>query len=359
MRAPRILICGAGPFGSLFAERLKEAGHDVTLMARGERLKQLEAHGVVIEDSKTGERNAVRVPLTESLQPDDIFDLVIVTMRKNHALELLPQLARNERIPVFLFMMNNASGQEELIQKLGRGRVMIGFPLPGGARSGEAMKMIPADEKHPWTLPIGEADGSIRMRTMKVAQILAMMRGYKVQIRSDMDAWLKTHVSLLIPAFVPAVYATGTDLDRFSRTRDARILCVRGIKEALRKLQASGTPVTPRGLRLLEYIPEPVLVFYLGQAVKLDMLKVSLEHLKAAPDEMALLADEFNRLTSNVELPSSALDQLSGYFGGTEPELADCAKNISMKWGAFAAAALAKTAVIAGGYYLWRRSRKD
>ncbi|RLJ71712.1 2-dehydropantoate 2-reductase [Salisediminibacterium halotolerans] len=359
MRATKILICGAGPFGSLFAERLTEAGHDVTLMARGERLKELEEHGVVIENSKTGESTAVRVPLTERLEPDDAFDLVIVTMRKNQALELLPQLAENDRVPVFLFMMNNASGFEELIRKLGRERVMIGFPLPGGARSGEAMKMLPVDEKNPWTIPLGEADGSMRMRTVKVAEILASMRGYKVQLRSDMDAWLKTHVALLIPAFVPAVYAAGTDLERFTRTRDARILCVRGIKEALRELRASGTPITPKELRILEYIPEPTLAFYLGQAVKLDMFKVSLEHLKAAPDEMAQLADEFNRLTSGVKMTSPALDQLSGYFDGTEPELKDGAKDIPVKWSGFAASALLKTAVIAGGYYLWRRSRKN
>jgi len=43
----RILIYGAGPFGSFFAERLVEAGHEVTLLARGKRLEDLRVHSEI------------------------------------------------------------------------------------------------------------------------------------------------------------------------------------------------------------------------------------------------------------------------------------------------------------------------
>ena len=34
----RILVYGAGPLGSLFAARLHAGGHQVTILARGQRL---------------------------------------------------------------------------------------------------------------------------------------------------------------------------------------------------------------------------------------------------------------------------------------------------------------------------------
>jgi 2-dehydropantoate 2-reductase len=41
----RILIVGAGVIGSVYAGRLLEAGHSVTLCARGQRINQLREWG--------------------------------------------------------------------------------------------------------------------------------------------------------------------------------------------------------------------------------------------------------------------------------------------------------------------------
>jgi len=37
----KVLVCGAGPLGSLFAARLCKAGHEVSLLARGHCLSEL------------------------------------------------------------------------------------------------------------------------------------------------------------------------------------------------------------------------------------------------------------------------------------------------------------------------------
>ena len=50
----KILIYGAGVLGSFYAARLHTAGHTVTLLARGQRLADLRAHGIVLEDARTG-----------------------------------------------------------------------------------------------------------------------------------------------------------------------------------------------------------------------------------------------------------------------------------------------------------------
>jgi prephenate dehydrogenase len=47
MNKAKILVHGAGPLGSLFAGRLHEAGYRVSLLARGQRLDDLQEHGVM------------------------------------------------------------------------------------------------------------------------------------------------------------------------------------------------------------------------------------------------------------------------------------------------------------------------
>ena len=50
-----ILIYGAGNIGSIYAGLLADAGHDVSILARGERLDRIRDHGVELEDFVTGE----------------------------------------------------------------------------------------------------------------------------------------------------------------------------------------------------------------------------------------------------------------------------------------------------------------
>ena len=71
----KILILGAGVVGSFNAARLKEAGHDVSLLARGRRLVDLREQGVVLEDARTGRRTTTQVPLVDRLGPEDAYDL--------------------------------------------------------------------------------------------------------------------------------------------------------------------------------------------------------------------------------------------------------------------------------------------
>jgi hypothetical protein len=198
----KTLVFGAGPLGSLFAARLHEAGHDVSLLARRQRLADLREHGVVLEYAHSGRREVRRVPVVEKLGADDDYDLVIVTMRKNQALQILPALASNRHAHTILFLMNNAAGPDELTAALGTDRVMVGFPSSGGYRDGHVMRVMPVRLA---SIPLGETGGRVTERTRRVAALLDTMRDKHTQIRTDMDAWLVTHVSALAAHVDPAV----------------------------------------------------------------------------------------------------------------------------------------------------------
>src|SRR5512145_2455809 len=164
----KVLMVGAGVIGSFNAARLKDVGIDVTLLARGQRLADLREHGIVLEDIRTGRRTTTQVPLVERIEPEDAYDLAIVIIRRNQISSILPALAHNHGIPNILFLGNNAAGPQEMIEALGRERVLIGMVNAGGERQGAVVRYL-------WTrwiaLKFSEIDDLPTPRTKAIAHL--------------------------------------------------------------------------------------------------------------------------------------------------------------------------------------------
>ncbi len=139
----KTLVFGAGPLGSLLAGRLHKAGVDVCILARGQRLADLRERGVVLEDAHSGDRETYPVRVVEELGQDDPYDLIMVVMRKEQSMDILPILANNRHADTILFLQNNPAGFAEYIEALGAYRVMVGFPSSGGVRNGPVMRVMP------------------------------------------------------------------------------------------------------------------------------------------------------------------------------------------------------------------------
>ena len=65
----KVLIYGAGVIGTLYAGKLADAGHKVTVVARGQRLADIRQHGLVLEDIVHGRRWTVQVRCRRASQP--------------------------------------------------------------------------------------------------------------------------------------------------------------------------------------------------------------------------------------------------------------------------------------------------
>ena len=330
----KILVYGAGPLGSLFAARLHEADHAVSLLARGQRLSDLREHGIVLVDTQTGLETVARPRIVEQLNPQDAYDLVLVIMRKNRAREILPILAANQHTPNILFLMNNAAGPGELVQALGAERVLMGFPMAAGYRRGYVVHyMLGAKPGKKAMIPIGEVNGSITPRLQEMKHILASMDGFDAELRSDMDAWLKTHVALLMPSLAPAMRAAGRDNVRMAHTRDAIVLAVRAIREGYRVLRALGYPIVPESARIFERLPEPIVVWGAQKRLADPRMRIAmLEHGEAAQDEIKHLADEFNVLKRQTTIPTPAMDRLYAYFDPATPPLPEGSAELPLDW---------------------------
>lgn len=306
----RVLIVGAGVIGSFNAARLVEAGQDVTLLARGHRLADLREHGVVLESFRSGRRMATQVPLVERLGPEDSYDLAIVAMRRNQIASVLPMLAQNNRIPSMLFLGNNAAGSQDLIDALGCQRVLLGMANAGGARQGYVVRYL-------WSrwmaLLFGELDDALTPRTQAIVQLFHSA-GLSARVVKNVDAYLKTHVAGL-PALAGAVYMAGGNVRQLARQPEALKLFVRAFREALRALRALGTPVRPSATRLVESIPEPILLFLLRFLFNSRLAAMGAQpHMDAAVDEMKELADEMRAILRQSGLPSPASDILFAHI---------------------------------------------
>jgi 2-dehydropantoate 2-reductase len=188
--------------------------------------------------------------------------------------------------------------------------------------------------------------------------VLESAPGLGAEIRTDMDAWLKYHVALLMPSIAPALYMSGTDNERFARTRDALVLALRAIREGFRVLRALGYPVTPARLRILTWIPEPVLVAITRRLMANPRMKIALVgHAEAARDEIQHLADEFLLLAEQAAVPVPTICHLYRSFDPHAPLMADGSKELPLDWSGVLLAAGAVGAAAAAGVGLARRSR--
>ena len=151
---------------------MRQGGHTISLLAREQRLAELREHGIILEGFLTRVRTVTRVSVVEQLTPTDAYDLILIIMRKNHALHILPMLAANTETPHILFLMNNVAGPDKLIEALGAERVKIGFLASAGYRDGPVIHCLARTEAHKMPVLIGEIDGRITERTRTIAAAL-------------------------------------------------------------------------------------------------------------------------------------------------------------------------------------------
>jgi ketopantoate reductase len=356
MNMTKILVYGAGPLGSLFAARLQQGDNDVSILARGKRLAELREHGIVLVDVQTLEETITQVNVVERLAPDDAYDLVLVIMRKNHALQILPVLATNRHTPHILFLMNNAAGPGALVEALGQERVLIGFPNSAGYREGHIVHCLTGTEDDKAYVPFGEVDGRITDRTREVAHILESAPGFGAEIRTDMDTWLKYHVALLFPSLAPTLYAAGVDNYRLARTRDLVVQAVRAMREGFRVLHSLGLPVTPSKFKVIEWLPEPILVPLVQRLLANPLMETALvKHAEAARSEVQHLIGEFMALARTTSVPTPTIDRLLEYYEPDAPQVPDGSAEIPLRWGGMVVALGALAALVTVAVLLVRR----
>ena len=311
----KTLIIGAGPLGSLYTYRLNKAGHDVTLLARNSHYEYLKDIGLNLVNEFTNKRIFEKISVTDSLEANVQYDLVIVIMRKNCIKSVIPMLSKNNLIKNILFLGNNAAGFDQYFEQLEKDKILFGFPGGGGSRIHHVAHYIDSEEPNGKRIPIiiGEADGIMKERT---EQIIELFESSEIPVKfvEDIDSWLKYHAVFVNP-IAGALLAAG---DNYQLAKDTTL-----IKTYIRALKEGGSILKELGYKksynpkfnLIKMMPEGLTVKILQKVFNSKFAEIAMMmHVNAAKDEMIELGSEILDLKDESNIYAPHLDKIIGYI---------------------------------------------
>lgn len=127
----KIAVIGAGPVGCAFAVNLVKAGHDVTIVGRGQRLANLKENGGVKTKKSEKATEIFNTPVNAvgSLDTAQPWDLILLTVTEYQFDEsLFATLKTCSKTTKILFMFNTFAPLDKYFDALGKERCIMGFP---------------------------------------------------------------------------------------------------------------------------------------------------------------------------------------------------------------------------------------
>jgi 2-dehydropantoate 2-reductase len=185
----KILILGAGRIGSTLAFHFSQARHEVTVVARGQRLAALQRDRAVL----TVDGRSAPVTAVASLDPDLAVDLVVVTVPEYQFAPLLPALAASAARTILL-MFNSFVDTAVYRAALGGDRVALGFPN---------MLAFLEDQRIRFNV---DSPGMIVTVSRPDLKTLFAEAGLRCKVEADMPAFLRSHVAMVVPLFVAGLW---------------------------------------------------------------------------------------------------------------------------------------------------------
>ncbi|WP_433932344.1 ketopantoate reductase family protein [Sorangium cellulosum] len=249
----KIVIVGPGGIGSTFAFQLARAGHEVTVVARGKRLEQLQRDQAIVR--ATGERAAVRV--SAALDATEAWDLVLVTVLASQVDAVLPALTASAAKSV-MFMFNTFEPLRRLRDAVGPARFAFGFPailatLDDGKLTSKIVTrgMVTTVTDEAWAKVFTDA-------------------GIPAVVHADMESWLRTHAAFAVPAMV-AIVTAHTRQAGLSWTEAMNL--ARAMEEGLRLVRQLGNTITPEPVARLSRLPTPVIATFLWTLSRVEAMR--------------------------------------------------------------------------------------
>lgn len=299
----KILVYGAGVQGSFLAHILEDGGHDVKILARGKRAKQLRENGVVIRHYFQRKTSINKIEVVEELKNDDLYDIIFVTMKYNDFQSVLPIIAQNISENIVLVGNNaTASEMQEYLKSHSdtKKNIVFGFQISGGKKTDDMMFAIRFDAGE---MKVGSLAGDI---PFKAAMEKAFERTkYKITFESNIDAWLKNHIAM-IPAINFLTYIKDNDFKAVARDNELLKEAVASMRESYDILEALGYEMIPQNQAYFIRKHKHMVFWFLKIYHRLPMANF----VAGSFEEIKKLCDDFYEMKKGLDLPTPNLDSL-------------------------------------------------
>lgn len=282
----RILIYGAGVIGSLYAALFSEAGFNVSVLARGKRLADLQSRGLRYE--KNGKIETAGVSVIDKLNASDRYDFIFLPVRAEQLRPAL-QALRENKSPNIVTMTNTIEKYEHLEKVCGKGRLIPAFPGAGGSiEDGVLHASLTPQIVQPTTF--GEINGKRTLRTRKLAEIFKRSH-IPYQIVPNMHYWQISHLGMVVP-IADAYYMTSTP-QTVHKDKEIMEKTARRMKANF-ELLAKRKMLSPPKFNALLMLPIPAFTAILSKVYESDFgNRFMFQHAMKAPQEMRQLHEDF------------------------------------------------------------------
>jgi 2-dehydropantoate 2-reductase len=286
----RILVFGAGVIGSLYAIRLSSVGIDVTLFARGQRLKTLRNKGLLYYEENT--LKEVSIKIIDKLENDDIYDYIFVTVRYEQIEGALMDIKDNNSKNILT--LSNAVVYDSWIKIIGN-KLIPGFPGAGGDIK-EDILHAKIGSKNIQGTTFGEINGEKTDRIIEIAKIFETAK-IPFEISNDIRAFHITHAAI---SMANKHFYTENGMVDSTSAKSMKILesIAIDIKSNLICIEKMGISIMPPKMVILKKLPVFVfvLIFYIMLSIKFAKDVLLGNHARNAKNEVLLLNKDFNNL---------------------------------------------------------------
>lgn len=312
----KTLIFGAGPIGRWIALGLHKAGKDVTLLARNDTYDLIKNNGIVLVDGHTNEKSVAKVKVTDKLNPEDQYDLIVVAMRKSSRVAVCPILAQNKPLKNVLFLGNDISGFHQYSEYLPKEKVLLGFPGAGGGWDRDDLVFVDTEKPNgkKASIYIGELDGKVRERTKQIKEFFERA-GQPISLENDMDGWLKYHFAFVGPT-AGVIFKSNLDLQAVAADKEGIRKYVLACREAGNVLNRIGyTKRQPFIFNIYYWLPKWLAPKVFKKLFTSRHAEVGIGlHVRAIGSEFHEMVEEFAELQKKAGVETPNLDALLAYI---------------------------------------------
>ncbi|WP_339255353.1 2-dehydropantoate 2-reductase N-terminal domain-containing protein [Paenibacillus sp. FSL R5-0713] len=296
----RILIFGAGVIGSMYAIKFIEAGFDVTVFAHSNRYKSLRKNG--LQYVEKGAVRSIEVNVIDTLEHDDVYDFIFVTVRYDRSESALFALKDNQSKNI-ITMTSNSIGFSSWLDIVGD-RLLPAFPGFGGQIKDEVL--------HARFLPrfiaatvFGEINGVVTERIENLAKLFKTAKLPYV-IKKDMQSYLITH-SVSDIAMLSFLHSEHKIIDhKTARTRTTAHRITVTLKTYLRAIQQAGVSLDPPIFKMVLKFPNLLLDLFFMTWLRTKMVRDMMlpDYANNANNEILQLNNDLRRFLSQNDITS-------------------------------------------------------